>query len=183
MSIFHDYPESEVSVNLTARDQRQIEGVFMGLAAKPLPRTGILAPDAPVGYIAVKLVDDTWGLARFNPNNGHIQAYAPYGRVETFTTRLRARSEALRLSLATVESQEKKEEGAFWVELSQIFNRNIPALQVYLCRSSTLPLRELLFRLNLAAGDLPNLTAEYAERGPMQAELYQRLQSLYLSQP
>ena len=182
MSIFHEYPESEVSVNLTTRDQEKIETAFLGLAARPLPRTGILAPDSPVGYIAVKLVDDTWGLARFASNNGYIRVHAPHGRMPVFTTRLRARSEALRLSLLEVKSPEVQEASAFWGGMSQIFHHNIPALQLYLCESSTLPLRELMFRLSLVPGDLPNLTAEYAERGPMQAVLYRRLQSLYLSQ-
>lgn len=183
MSIFHDYPESEVSVNLTARDQQQIEEVFMGLAAKPLPRTGILAPNARSVYIAVKLTDGTWGLVRFSTNSGYVQAHTPYGRMPTFTTRLRARSEALRLSLATVRSLEEKEERDFWGEMSQSLGRSTPALQRYLCLSFTLPLRELMFRLHLVPGDLPNLTAEYAERGPLQAELYKRLQALYLSNP
>lgn len=179
MSIFHEYPESEVSVNLLVSDQLQIEKAFLGLAARPLPRTGILAPNSPAGYIAVKLVDGTWGLAKFFQDRSRILPHHVLGRMPVFTSRVQARSEALRLSLAAAPPPGKSEFDSFWAEMGQVFNLNKSVLLVYFNKAVSLSLQEILFRLDLVPADLPNLKKDFAEGGSLQADLYQRLQDFY----
>ncbi len=147
MSIFHKYPESQVSEYLNPSQQKKVMELLHGLAKRPPPRTGLRAPNSPLLAVPVQLLDGTWAIISYHAVFDNWRFHEELGLLVTYPGRQGVRGAALQLSLQLAPPEGLEDARWFTAILRSAAGNDWAGGMM--SHSDLIPLRELAKRLDL----------------------------------